>query len=364
MSRKGPSVISIRKQFCQLIVIFVISVWVINTGYTFLGSFGRLDSYQFVGKSLTVTDHDGKTVSDNRFRGTWMGAIPIPLPREYVYGMDTQKVNFEQKLYSYFCGEWRKGGWYEYYIYGLFIKEPLGTWFLIGMATICGLFSKGYASSRRDEMVLLVPMLGILIFISLQNGFSHHMRYLLPIFPSTFIWLSKVAKSFEWRRPVAGTLVTLALMWSVGSSLYYYPYSMSYFNELVGGPTNGHYHLANSNIDWGQDLLYSQRWLAKHPEVKLNSFGFDLPLVSPTLIGIEVSEPPPLPEPGWHMISVNRIHERDGKYEYFLEMEPTDRIGYSINVYHMTVDDANRPRRRMNAPDWMPEKIGNGESTP
>ena len=38
---------------------------------------------------------------------------------------------------------------------------------------------------------------------------------------------------------------------AVGSSLAIYPHSLSYFNELAGGPTKGHYHLIDSNIDWG-----------------------------------------------------------------------------------------------------------------
>jgi hypothetical protein len=51
------------------------------------------------------------------------------------------------------------------------------------------------------------------------------------------------------------------LAWSVGSSLWYYPHSLSYFNELVGGPMGGPKHLLDSNIDWGQDLFYLKDWL-------------------------------------------------------------------------------------------------------
>ena len=347
LSRKEPSVDTIRKQCLQLILMFTISIWVINSGYTFLGSFERLDSYRFVSKTLSTKNDDGTTLSNNRFRGTWMGAIPVPLPREYVYGIDTQKRDFESKMYSYFRGEWRNGGWYEYYIYGLFIKEPIGTWLLIGMAAFCGLFSKGYSASRRDEMVLLIPLFGILIFISSQNGFSHHMRYMLPIFPMVFIWMSKVARSFELRRKFVAIFTVISITWSLGSSLYYYPHSISYFNELVGGPKNGHYYLIDSNIDWGQDLQYLSLWLEDHPGIKPDTFAYFLPLVRPSLIGVTTKEPPALPEPGWHFLSVHRIHDRDGKYEYFLKMKPYDRVGYSINIYHVTVEDANRLRREM-----------------
>jgi len=32
------------------------------------------------------------------------------------------------------------------------------------------------------------------------------------------------------------------------------PHYLAYFNELAGGPANGFKELADSNLDWGQDL--------------------------------------------------------------------------------------------------------------
>lgn len=48
--------------------------------------------------------------------------------------------------------------------------------------------------------------------------------------------------------------------WIIASSLWIYPHSLSYFNESIGGPLNGPYHLLGSNTDWGQDLLYLKKW--------------------------------------------------------------------------------------------------------
>ena len=52
----------------------------------------------------------------------------------YLLGIDLQKREFENKMWSYLNGEWRLGGWWYYYIYALAIKEPLGTWVLMAMA--------------------------------------------------------------------------------------------------------------------------------------------------------------------------------------------------------------------------------------
>ena len=147
-------------------------------------------------------------------------------------------------------------------------------------------------------MVLLVPACAVLIFVSMQTGFSHHLRYVLPIAPFTFIWMSKLAHVFgsegrdtltpdgsheeigvprqTWlmRCAVAG-----ALGWSVISSLSVYPHTLSYFNELAGGPKGGHWHLGNSNVDWGQDLFYLKDWYDEHPEARPLQLAYDLALV-------------------------------------------------------------------------------------
>ena len=48
----------------------------------------------------------------NRFAGTWLGEWPVPLPKNYLQGIDTQKLDFERGRRSYLHGQWKdKGGW-------------------------------------------------------------------------------------------------------------------------------------------------------------------------------------------------------------------------------------------------------------
>ncbi|MCI0739270.1 MAG: hypothetical protein L0Y72_09525 [Gemmataceae bacterium] len=87
-------------------------------------------------------------------------------------------------------------------------------------------------------------------------------------------------------------LVAGCLCWAIGSSLYYYPHSLSYFNEIAGGPENGAEHLVDSNLDWGQDLFFLKKWYDAHPEARpfyLIYFGkFD-----PTAVGLQYGIPEP-----------------------------------------------------------------------
>jgi hypothetical protein len=375
------------REIGMLVVRTVVAIYVVNLGYGFEGSCTRLSDFRFVSATLGATgDADQAPAGGgNRFADSWLGKLPVPLPRNYVLGIDLQRKDFEDyHNLSYMRGEFRDKGWWYYYLYAMAIKVPLGTWLLIGLAATRGLWSvqaltpgpspkgRGEPIRWRDEFVLLVPAIVILAFVSSQTGFSEHMRYVLPIFPFFFIWIGRIVPALiekpspqpsskrRTRNVVAG-LAAAALTWSIASSLWVYPHSLSYFNELVGGPTGGPKHLIHSNVDWGQDLLFLKKWLDKHPEatpLKLAYFGY----FDPIYAGIEYSVPevPPIKEgekpedaeipPGWYAISVNFVrglpyfayNGDGGKTSYglkelarFQRLKPVAMAGYSIYIYHV-----------------------------
>jgi hypothetical protein len=155
------------------------------------------------------------------------------------------------------------------------------------------------------------------------------------------------------------------LAWSIVSSARVFPHSLGYFNEFGGGPYGGHYHLGASNIDWGQDLLYLADWYKAHPKARPMHLAYDLPLIDPKLAGIESLAVPVGPHsssagqqmrrelgpmPGWYAVSVNKIHNREKDYDYFLNFQPVAYAGYSMYIYHITPAEANRVRRNLGMP--------------
>jgi 4-amino-4-deoxy-L-arabinose transferase-like glycosyltransferase len=369
-SRSEPSArLRLVKQGAQLIAILGLSVYVINLGYGFVGSGERLGDLPFISRFLTAeSGPSGDGLRVNRFAGTWLGALRVPVPRDYALGIDRQRFDFERGYWSYLAGEWRFGGWWYYYLYSLGIKVPLGTWGLGLSALAVTFLARGYPRVSRDEILLLMPAVAVLSLVSSQTGFSHHMRYVLPIFPFAFIWISK-AGPLAHRSRVSASLTSAALAWSFASSLWIYPHSLSYFNEAVGGPMGGHAHLLNSNIDWGQDLLYLKRWIDGHPEAKRIALAYSLPgpLLDPKDLGLEYTLPPSGPQstpgdwpivtwatgplPGWYALCVNRIRDWDNQYAYFLRFKPVATAGYSIYIYHFTLGDANRVRQELRLPE-------------
>src|SRR5690348_15903626 len=106
--------------------------------YMFEGTGTRLGEFRFVSDALRSPPGVEPVDSGwgNRFAKTWLGGLPIPLPRNYVLGIDEQRRDLEHYgLPSYLHGEFSMKGWWYYYLYALAIKVPLGTWTIIGLAT-------------------------------------------------------------------------------------------------------------------------------------------------------------------------------------------------------------------------------------
>lgn len=404
--------------------VLLVGIVTLNLGYAFEGSFQRLGKFEFVSKSMGAPGaiRNCRVDPGNRFRNTSLSALPVPLPRSYVSGIDIQKQDFEVGHFSYLKGIWESPGWWYYYLYAFSIKVPIGFLCLLLIAIVVTCAKRGYSARWRDEFSLLIPAVAILFLVSSQTGMNHHFRYVLPAFPFLFIWTSKVARALEGRphlpplfrrarvlgnwlknrkQPEMAVMVVLALTWSIGSSLAIYPHSLSYFNELAAvlptpadasypklpsetpkrgvwatltswlsaGPRSGPRHLLNSNIDWGQDLFFLKDWLDEHPEVKLDGLAY-YGSYPATLAGIPET-PYPMsglcehngsddqlgPKPGWYALSVNYIYGRNHQYRYFLNFEPVAMAGYSIYIYHVTFDEANRVRRELGLPELKAEGV-------
>ncbi|MGL4944254.1 MAG: ArnT family glycosyltransferase [Thermoguttaceae bacterium] len=333
----------------QFATIFLLSLYVINMGYGFDGSFRLLKDYTFISHTLTGTEVSHSTHTPkpgNRFAGTLLGYVPVPFPAEFVQGIDTQKLDFERGIESYFLGEYSKHGWLFYYAYVLLVREPLGTLGLIVLAVFCSVFRSGYNVAWRDEMVILLPGIALLAFVSSQTGFSLHPRYVIPVLPFAYLWTSKVGKSFSERRWFVATSALLFLAWTVASSLCWYPHSISYFNELV---CVKHFTAKNpppllgSNIDWGQNSYFLKTWYDRHPLSRPMFIAYSSS-ESLDRLGIESSPPPKELVTGYYAIGINELFDSSNQYAFFRDLTPVDRIGYSIYVYHITPDDSSVKR--------------------
>lgn len=381
-SSEGGIMRYLRRDVLHLGVATLVALYCVNAMYAFDGSFTALGDIDFVSATLKGStdldeEEEGRNSSNdfgNRFAGSWLGRMPMPLPIDYIRGIDVQRRDFASTRHSqsYLMGEWRRMGWWYYYFVALAVKEPLPTLILFICAASaciwrCFLFrstmetvsgSEGRCHRRREELLLCVPALLVMFLVMSHTEFSRHLRYLLPAYPFAFIFMSQLAVSAT-RSVLLRWSIRGLIAWQMISVALVGPNWVAYFNECSGGPSNGSAWLLNSNIDWGQDLLQVERWQASHPEEHLHlalKSSYDPCYVglrstySPTdSYGDRDAEDNSVPAPGWHAVSVTLL--RSGNWnlwnghgrrvavmshgKYFQGREPEGFAGYSIALFHV-----------------------------
>ena len=372
--RKGPRVGAGR-----LAAIAGISVVVLNLGYGCQGTLRPLGSLAFTSHELagdTLSRAPGSSFdpTGNRFRDSWLGALPVPLPADYLQGLDVQRHDFQRHFQSYLNGEWRDGGWWYYYLAALGFKVPLG---MLVLVIVGGVLVVRSHKRNLATWCAIVPALVVGVLVSSQTGINGHLRYALPMFPFFAMWAGRVAECRD-RRVLVGAAVLL--VWSAISVLRVMPYPLAYFNELAGGPAHGDEHLLDSNLDWGQDALALREWVADNApddEIGLAYFGG----ADPKVLGLSYHLPPRDmpnlrfarpeqlrsigPHPGLFAISVNFLRGLTfeapdgmgrwqaidpGAFTYFQRFHPIASAGYSIRIFCISLDEANTARARLALP--------------
>ena len=362
------------RQAGQLLALFVVAVCVLNAGYGFVSTLLPLSRY-----SLVVEQVLGDALP------AAFDSLPLPLPYPYVQGLADVQAVLASPERSYLAGQWKEGGWWYYYLYGLAVKTPVGTLALLVVAVILSLV---YRRHWKRELALLVPGLVLLAFVSFTTrNMSTQYRYILPVYPFLLIYASKAGALLVRRRPrregvesmsvlnsIAVVAVSGLAAWAVTSSLLVYPHSMAYFNELAGGPARGSQHFLGSSLHWGEDLWLLKRWKDRHcPDQPLwlgyrtavhpNWLGLDFrPLpngLDARRLPTDAADPKLGPQPGWYAIDISllcgketdswqderRMTEIDPlECAYLRRLTPADRVGYSIMIYHLTVAEAERLR--------------------
>ncbi|MFO7540959.1 MAG: glycosyltransferase family 39 protein [Chloroflexota bacterium] len=256
---------------------------------------------------------------------------------------------------SFLLGEMSSDGFLLYFPIAFLVKTPLPTLLLLGVATAVLL---SQPTHRRRALWLLLPIVAYFAF-SLTSALNIGYRHLFPMLPFIYLLISGLTnyarRTTQYAIQFGNIILFIGGFWLLLNTLTIHPHYLSFFNALGGGPSQGHTILIDSNIDWGQDLLRLQQWLADNgeAEVKLGWFGTADPhyyaIPHQPLPGFPLqpyyglwTEPPfnpAQPEPGLYAISVSSLWELDlpdkNVYPWFRQREPDARIGYSIYIYDL-----------------------------
>ena len=271
--------------------------------------------------------------------------LTIPAPA-YLAELKLTADRIQKGNPTFLLGEHSKTGWWYYFPVTFAVKTPLPTLLLI----IAGLVYIFRNRVWRDALPLLIPV-AIYFAGSMMSPLNIGYRHLLPALVFLIVFAAQMGEVL-WKpksKLVWGSVFLIGwLVVSVGTT---FPDHLAYFNEAIGGTSNGYKVLVDSNLDWGQDLTGLREYMQREgiESVKLSYFGS----VDPAVYGIEYEPlpgypryqwkqdfiPPSLsnPEPGVYAISATCLQggffSNHEMFKWFRDREPDAVIGHSIFVY-------------------------------
>jgi hypothetical protein len=268
------------------------------------------------------------------------------LPEAYLYAADIT-VEYSSTRGAFLNGQFATTGWWWYFPYAFAVKTTIPG-MVLGLLALIALpvrWQSRNGDDRRlaracESLYAATPLVALVIVywgFALSTNLNIGHRHLLPVYPALSIlaggaafWIEQLS---ERTRPAdaqsgrerarkrsrsmsvptkrsglsrtAGVTVVALLAWHVGESIAIRPDYLAYFNQLSGGPSEGYRHLADSSLDWGQDLPALKRWLDEQglerhgaPGVYLSYFGTARPEyygIKATLLAGFIDRRPPEP---------------------------------------------------------------------
>lgn len=200
---------------------------------------------------------------------------------------------------------------------------------------------------------------------SMRSNLNIGVRHLIPTLPFIYLltarqvgfWIKATTERISnyqgfwqvfglyWRRSKRIFVLSVLLLWASLSVIFTFPSFLAYFNEIAGGPDGGYKIVADSNLDWGQDLLRLTRFVKQN---NIQSIGVDYfggGDVKYYLGDTARTFDREIPQKGWLAVSatflqvacqpqyVGSCHYDQRSYVWLDQYKPIAKIGYSIFIY-------------------------------
>jgi len=304
---------------------------------------------------------------------------------------------------AFLLGDYQNEGWWYFYLVSFLLKVPIAmlilTFSAIGIGFVAlsknwkkvipgyvyqtkegqeveswgGKSQNGFARWYDRVCKLVWNRFNVFVLITIMlmfwvAGFNSKanigLRWMLPTFPFMYVIVSGAVlyclRNLRKRAVLSGKtgwfdfslFVTTALVvWYMLSSLFAYPFYLSYFNEFIGKNENGYQYSVDSNLDWGQDLNRLAKWVEQNSidHIYVDYFGGGVPDHS---IGKDKvtawHSKETLPPPGsylaisatfYQMSEFFARRQNEVSYIEMLGREPDYFIDSSILIYEITEED-------------------------
>ena len=309
---------------------------------------------------------------------TWASDKPILRPyAEYGLGLAMVFHRNAGGNRTYFLGEVYNEAQKSYFPVVYLLKEPLPILVLMAIAILFVLIRRRPKNWRArkwlGEHFAEVAMLIWITFYwwtSINANLNIGIRHLLPVFGFTYILVagqvatlaknlklkaqnhSSKSKVFNFKFSFYAFRFTLfvLIVWYLIEFVSAYPYYLTYFNQLAGGPSGGHRYVVDSNLDWGQDLKRLGDWTKERgiQKISVDYFGWadQKHYIGDAFYWVRNAEYTSAeqflrgnPQGGYIAVSVTFYQESihsNGNYNWLKAYKPVANIGNSIFVWHIS----------------------------
>jgi len=244
-----------------------------------------------------------------------------------------------QGHFAFLMGQFSTRGWWYFFPVAIALKSTPAE--LVMFALAAGLAARRASwvdPTRRLWLAGLATLIGAGMASKLNIGH----RYMLLAYPlAVLLAVDAIGEARARRRAWAWVGGGLLLVGQATAAIGIAPHYLGYFNGLGGGPTQGYRFLADSSLDWGQDLPIVRRELEArgYRKVALAYFG----TASPRAHGLRSvsyggDDDPIASGCDWLAISATSLQGVYGMPARLLDRFgglPSARAGYSFFLYDL-----------------------------
>jgi 4-amino-4-deoxy-L-arabinose transferase-like glycosyltransferase len=307
------------KSLSLAIIVAALVVW---SGYRFQVTTMALAHERGEGTMVNLAPKPLKSVASSFAR-----QVPIPAPL-FVIGAGKVQLHNRNGHLACLFGEIRQYGWWYYFPVVVFYKTPLPFLALaiVGILLLC----------FRDRQAMAFALIPVAFLLAvLPSSINIGVRHVLPIYPALCACAAWAVLTL-WRINRLRLFAMALLVWFFAGSLLAHPDYLAWFNEAAG------HHpekiVADSNLDWGQDMLRLGRILREKHIPAVYSLCFESGALWRNGIELNSIHDVPPETPGWFALGLTPLafdaEARRGAYSWLNSYQYT-MVGKSIRLYHV-----------------------------
>src|SRR5262245_38156242 len=296
--------------------------------------------YRFSLKAISPTNGRHPTIdariANPILRHAAYTLLELPVPQvDIKAGIDAMVEQHTFGRPSYLLGEYRTTGWWYFFPVVIAVKTPLA--FL--MLTIVGavlILRRPRGIPWQQCLTVIFPIAILLVCVASRINMG--VRHILSVYPMFSVLagfgMARLTSDLQRRAfVVAGSLLAA---WVVADSIATHPDYLAYFNQIASRHPEA--FLAESDLDWGQDLhrLIARLQALGVKEVAIQYFG-TFPLERASLPPHR-DVPPDTPVSGYVAISAHYLvlmNAKDGSFGWLKKFKPQEKIGRSIYLFNV-----------------------------